>query len=77
MDGRGTDQVGIIPTQSSLAGVGDGAEIGNIEVVKQDWVVGRFLLKIIPLRGSILQAGAYQILSLAENPRWSRLWQYC
>ena len=30
-----------------------------------------FLQKIIPLRGSILQAGTCQILSLAENPRWS------
>ena len=27
--------------------------------------------EIIPLRGSILQAEACQILSLAENPRWS------
>ena len=26
---------------------------------------------IIPLRGSILQAGTCQILSLAESPRWS------
>ena len=37
---------------------------------------GRFLQKILPLRGSILQAGTCQILSLAENPRWSRVWQY-
>ena len=36
-----------------------------------------FLQKIIPLRGSILQARTCQILSLAENPRWSRVWQYC
>ena len=34
-----------------------------------------FLQKIIPLRGSILQAEACQIFSLAENPRWSRVWQ--
>ena len=27
--------------------------------------------EIIPLRGSILQAETCQILSLAENPRWS------
>ena len=27
--------------------------------------------EIIPLRGSILQAGTCQILGLAENPRWS------
>ena len=26
--------------------------------------------------GFILQAGTCQILSLAENPRWSRMWQY-
>ena len=30
---------------------------------------------ILPLRGSILQAGTCQILSLAENPRWSRVWK--
>ena len=30
---------------------------------------------IMPLRGSILQVGTCQILSLAENPRWSRVWQ--
>ena len=34
-----------------------------------------FLQEIIPLRGSILQAGTCKILSLAENPRWSRVWQ--
>ena len=31
--------------------------------------------RITPLCGSILQAGTCQILSLAENPRWSRVWQ--
>ena len=31
--------------------------------------------EMIPLRGSILQAETCQILSLAENPRWSRVWQ--
>ena len=34
-----------------------------------------FLQKIIPLRGSILQVETCQIFSLAENPRWSRVWQ--
>ena len=34
------------------------------------------LQEIIPLRGSILQAETCQILRLAENPRWSRVWQY-
>ena len=29
----------------------------------------------MPLRGSILQVGTCQILNLAENPRWSRVWQ--
>ena len=29
----------------------------------------------MPLCGSILQAGTCQILSLTENPRWSRVWQ--
>ena len=37
------------------------------------WVV--FFQEIILLRGSILQAGTCQILSLAENPRCSRVWQ--
>ena len=32
---------------------------------------------ILPLCGSILQAETCKILSLAENPRWSRVWQYC
>ena len=32
--------------------------------------------KIMPLRGSILQAGNCQILSFAEIPRRSRVWQY-
>ena len=31
----------------------------------------------MPRCGSILQAGTCQILSLAENPRWSRVWQFC
>ena len=40
------------------------------------WVVGGGpSQEMIPLRGSILQAETYQILSLAENPRWSRVWQ--
>ena len=36
---------------------------------------GGSLQIIMPLCGSILQAGTCQILSLAENPRWSRVWQ--
>ena len=35
------------------------------------WVGGWFFQDILPLRGSILQAGTCQILSSAENPRWS------
>ena len=31
--------------------------------------------RIMPLCGSILQVGTCQILSLAQNPRWSRVWQ--
>ena len=38
-------------------------------------VGGWFFQEILPLRGSILQAGTCQILSLAEYPRWSRVWQ--
>ena len=37
------------------------------------WVGG--FMTIMPRCGSILQAGTCQILSLAENPRWSRVWQ--
>ena len=33
------------------------------------WLAGPVIL--VPLRGSILQAETCQILSLAENPRWS------
>ena len=40
------------------------------------WVGGWFFQEILPLRGSILQAETRQILNLAENPRWSRVWQY-
>ena len=39
------------------------------------WMGGPLLQEIIPLRGSILQVGTCQIFSLAENPRWSRVWQ--
>ena len=40
------------------------------------WVGGWVTIRIImPLRGSILQVGTCQIFSLAENPRWSRVWQ--
>ena len=34
------------------------------------------LQEIVSLRGSILQAGTCQIFCLAEDPRWSRVWQY-
>ena len=37
------------------------------------WLGGPLLQEIMPLRGSILQVGTCQILSLAENPRWSRV----
>ena len=51
--------------------------IDHQEVVKKDglrgWVGG--LMKIMPRCGSILQVGTCQILSLAENPRWSQVWQ--
>ena len=40
------------------------------------WLGGPLLQEIMPLRGSILQVGTCQILSLAENPRWSRVWQF-
>ena len=41
------------------------------------WVGGGWLwVKKMSHCGSILQAETCQILSLAENPRWSRVWQY-
>ena len=39
------------------------------------WAGGCFFQEILTLRGSILQAGTCQIPGLAENPRWSRVWQ--
>ena len=47
--------------------------LGYAEVRKKTscgWV-GGFGSRIMPRCGSILQAGTCQILSLAENPRWS------
>ena len=35
----------------------------------------KFCQIIMPLRGSILQAETCQISSLAEDSRWSRVWQ--
>ena len=42
------------------------------------WVAGWLggFMRIMPRCGSILQAGTCHILRLAENPRWSRVWQY-
>ena len=39
------------------------------------WAVGSGS-RIMPRCGSILQAETCQILSSAENPRWSRVWQF-
>ena len=36
----------------------------------------KFLQKIMPRFGSILQAGTCQIFSIAGNPRWRRVKQY-
>ena len=47
---------------------------GRVDGWVDGWV-GGFFQEIFPLRGSILQAGTCQILSLAKNPRWSRVWQ--
>ena len=40
------------------------------------WMGGPLLQEILPLCGFILQVGTCQIPRLAENPRWSRVWQY-
>ena len=37
--------------------------------------MARTIINRVSLRGSILQAGTCKIFSLAENPRWSRVWQ--
>ena len=64
--------LGCIPNFSFLdyveVGRKDGLRVGG------GWV-GGFMI-IMPRCGSILQAGTCQILSLAENPRWSRVWQH-
>ena len=46
----------------------------NKKIHTVGWV-GTFFQDIFPLRGSILLAGTCQIISLAKNPRWSRVWQ--
>ena len=56
-------------------------KLGGWRVAQAMWSVlrrlcGGVLYITQPLCGSILQAGTCQILSLAENPRWSRDWQY-
>ena len=43
----------------------------KLHMVGGGWVGGRFFQDILPLLGSILQAGTCQILSIAKNPRWS------
>ena len=75
----------------NLDSVSNFSFLGCLEVKKTDglrvgcagYVVGGLrrlcggFMHIIMLRcGSILQAGTCQILSLAENTRWSRVWQY-
>ena len=43
------------------------------------WRVGRWVgdfIKILPLSCAILQAGSSKIFSFAENPNWSRMWQF-
>ena len=47
--------------------------MGRLRSLCVGWVGGS--LRIMPRCGSILQAETYQIFSLAENPRWSRVWQ--
>ena len=57
-------------------GVGTPHNIERIKVGTRlaGWVGGSRVI-IVPLCGSIMQAETCQILSLAENPRWSRVWQ--
>ena len=43
------------------------------DAVSMGWF---FFQEKLPICGSILQAGTCQILRFAENPRWSRVWQY-
>ena len=53
-----------------FVGVGTPHNIYRKSLAVGGWVGGPDQ-EIIPLRGSILQADTCQILSLAENPRWS------
>ena len=52
------------------------SDVGQ-DIMGKTNMIGRVVTiwKIMPLRGSIWQAGTCQILSLVENPRWSRVWQ--
>ena len=68
--------LGCIPKLGFL----DCVEVGKKDGLRVRAAAGaggnEFLQIIMPRCGSILQAGTCQILSLAENPRWSRVWQY-
>ena len=54
-----------------FVGVGTPHNIYRKSLAVGGWVAGGPNQEIIPLRGSILQAETCQILSLADNPRWS------
>ena len=64
--------------QKFTGGGGDTAQIPKKNTNAMGWVVGGWVVtirRIMPLRGSILQAGTCQILSLAESSKCSRVWQ--
>ena len=69
--------LGCIPKLSFLdyveVGKKDGLRVGGSVAEPMCWVGG--FMTITPRCGSILQGGPCQIFSLAENPRWSRVWQ--
>ena len=52
---------------------------GTIPYVTKRWTASGWVcgfIKIIPLCGSILQAGTCHIFCFSENPRLSRVWRY-
>ena len=67
--------LGCIPNLRFL----DYVEVGKKDGLRVRAAAGaggnEFLQIIMPRCGSILQAGTCQIISLTENPTWSRVWQ--
>ena len=72
--GGGTPHIPLKGIWSDVQTGGDTAH-KKVKEYKCCGVGGFYIGTIMPLRGSILQVGTCKILSLAEYPRWSRVWQ--